>query len=95
MQRDAVGDSNDTLEELELKAKARLERSTDEARASLDALRVAQNREPGDWQVRLEQIEAENERTRQRLDKAREGRSAEQTSEDPKPRDVSPPQPWR
>ena len=95
VQRDAVGDSNDTLEELELKAKARLERSTDEARASLDALRVAQNREPGDWQVRLQQIEAENERTRQRLDKAREGRSAEQTSEDPKPRDVSPPQPWR
>ena len=85
----------DTRDEFALTANARLERSREEARASLRDLRASQNTQPGDWQVRLDEIEQENERTRLRLDRARQERAAEHTPEEPQPRDVSPPQPWR
>ena len=67
------------------------------ARASLEKLRASQSGDRPDWEVRLELIEAENERTRLRLERARLGRSAGEAAalEEPKPREASPPQPWR
>jgi hypothetical protein len=67
---------------------------------SLEKLRLSQRQQSGDrpdWEIRLELIEAENERTRLRLERARLGRGAGETAalEEPKPRDASPPQPWR
>ena len=67
------------------------------ARASLEKLRASQSGDRPDWEVRLELIEAENERTRLRLERARLGRGADDAAplEAPKPREASPPQPWR
>ena len=67
------------------------------ARASLEKLRASQSGDRPDWEVRLELIEAENERTRLRLERARLGRGAGEAAalEEPKPREASPPQPWR
>jgi hypothetical protein len=78
-------------------SKTERDRFAAEARVSLEQLRAANGDRP-DWQIRLELIEAENERTRVRLERARLGRAEEEgagTREDPKPREASPPQPWR
>ena len=72
---------------------------TREARAPAlpEKLRASQSGDRPDWEVRLELIEAENERTRLRLRARALGRSAGEAAalEEPKPREASPPQPWR
>lgn len=80
-----------------LKRASRGDQGGADARASLEKLRASQSGDRPDWEVRLELIEAENERTRLRLERARLGRGAGEAAalEEPKPREASPPQPWR
>ena len=83
--------------ELEASARALKRASRGDPGEALEKLRASQSGDRPDWEVRLELIEAENERTRLRLERARLGRGAGEAAalEEPKPREASPPQPWR
>ena len=70
---------------------------------ALDAMRAKEAAREGDWQVRLRRMEESNAETRRRIDEARaRTRSVDAAAKEdaderrgPRPRNDSPPKPWR